>query len=102
MGGIRFAIHLLSHLPAPGHQLADTAYDSDAFRTFLIGRNTVPVIHPNPKHKHMPSFDEARHKQRNVVERRFSNLKDWRRVATRYDELATNFQAAVCLTATLI
>ena len=101
-GDIRFAIPLLSTLPAPDHQLADTAYDSDAFRAFLIGRKTVPVIRPNPTRKRVPPFDETRYKQRNVVERSFSHLKDWRRVATRYDKLARNFHSSVTLAAILI
>ena len=101
-GDIRFAIPLLGRLPAPDHQLADTACDGDAFRAFLIGRKTVPVIRPNPTRKQVPAFDEARYKQRNVVERCFSHLKDWRRVATRYDKLARNFAASVALAAILI
>jgi len=81
-GDIRFAIPLLSRLPAPDHQLADTAYDGDVFRAFLFRRKTVPVIRPNPTRKRVPAFDEARYKRRHVVERCFSHLKDWRRVAT--------------------
>jgi hypothetical protein len=59
-GDIRFAIPLLSRLPAPDHQLADTTYDGDAFRAFPIGRDTVPAIRPNPTRKRVPPFDEAR------------------------------------------
>lgn len=99
---IMFATSLLSSLPAPGHRLADTAYGSDAFRAFMIRRETVPVIGPNPTRKRVPPLDETRYKQRNVVERSFSHLKDWRRVATCYDKLARNFQAAVTLAAILI
>jgi transposase len=36
---------------------------------------------------------------RNAIERMFCRLKDWRRIATRYDKLATNFMAAICLAA---
>lgn len=92
-GDIRFAILLLSRLPAPDHQLADTAYDGDAFRTLLSGRRTVPGIRPNPTRKQVPVFDEARYKQRSVVERCFSHLNDWLCVETRYDKLARNFAA---------
>ena len=99
---IRAAEPLLTRLPAAGHLLADTAYDGDAFRGFLIGRGSVPVIRPNPTRKEVPAFDADRYKARNVVERAFSRLKDWRRMATRYDKLARNFQATVCLAAMLI
>ena len=101
-GDIRFAIPLPSHLPAPDHQLGDTAYGGDAFGTFLIGRKTVPVNRLNPTRKQVPAFDEARYKQRDVVERCFSHLKDWRRVAMCYDKLARNFAASVAFAAILI
>ena len=77
-------------------------YDGDAFRAFLIGRKTVPVICPNPTRKRIPALDEARYKQRNFVEHCFSHLKDFRRVTTRYDKLARNFVASVVLAAILI
>lgn len=59
-GDIRFEIPQRSRLPVPDHQLADTTYDDDAFRAFLIGREAVPVIRPNPTRKRVPAFDEAR------------------------------------------
>ncbi len=93
---------MLEALPAANRLLGDTAYDGDRFRTFLIARGTVPVIRPNPTRKNQPPFDEASYKRRNVVERAFSHLKDWRRTATRYDKLARNFQASVSLAAVVI
>jgi putative transposase len=77
--------------------LADTAYDSDKFREFLAKRGSTPVIKPNPTRKNIPPFDKTAYKARNVIERAFSHLKDWRRVATRYDKLARNFRATVTL-----
>ena len=82
--------------------LGDTAYDSDRFREFLTGRGSTPVIRPNPTRKTKPPFDETRYKGRNLIERAFAHLKDWRRVATRYDKLARNFRATVILVASLI
>lgn len=101
-GDIRPAEALLEPLPVATALFGDTAYDSDQFRGFLIGRGTAPVIRPNPTRKNPPPFDEVRYKQRNVIERAFSHLKDWRRVATRYDKLARNFRATVILAAILI
>lgn len=101
-GDVRDVSALLEPLPAAAFLLADTAFDSDRFRAFLIGRRTVPVIPPNPTRKTVPPFDEALYKGRNVVERAFCRLKDWRRVATRYDKLARNFRATVLLAAVLI
>jgi transposase len=97
MGDVRSAEGLINKLPKAAQVLADTAYDSDKFREFLIARGSTPVIKPNPTRKRIPPFDKAAYKGRNVIERAFSHLKDWRRVATRYDKLARNFRATVTL-----
>jgi transposase len=97
MGDVRSAEALINKLPKAAQVLADTAYDSDKFREFLIARGTTPVIKPNPTRKNIPPFDKIAYKGRNVIERAFSLLKDWRRVATRYDKLARNFRATVTL-----
>lgn len=97
MGDVRSARGLIDPLPSAAYVLADTAYDSDEFREFLNTRGSTPVIKPNPTRKNVPPFDPAAYKGRNVIERAFSHLKDWRRVATRYDKLARNFRATVSL-----
>jgi transposase len=97
MGDVRSAEGLIGQLPKAARVLADTAYDSDKFRQFLAERGTTPVIKPNPTRKNIPPFDKLAYKGRNVIERAFSHLKDWRRVATRYDKLARNFRATVTL-----
>jgi transposase len=77
--------------------LADTAYDSDGLRRFLIERGTLPVIPNNPTRKRLQPFDDHLYRRRNVVERAVSHLKDWRRVATRYDRLSSTYASAVAL-----
>jgi transposase len=77
--------------------LADAAYDSDAIRSLLIARGGEPVIPNNPTRKRKHPFDRSSYRLRNVIERTFCRLKDWRRIATRYDKLARNFLAAVAL-----
>ena len=96
-GDIRPAAGLLEALPPARTLLADAAYDSDEFRAFLTQRGTTPVIKQNPTRKRLHPFDKDAYKGRNVIERAFSRLKDWRRAATRYDKLARNFQATVTL-----
>ncbi|MHA7664104.1 transposase [Mycolicibacterium sp. HS_4_1] len=49
-----------------------------------------------------PALDEIRYKQRNLVERSFALLKQWRGLATRYDNLAIVYRAAVVLSACII
>lgn len=55
------------------------------------------MIKQNPTRKRLHPFDKQAYKGRNIIERAFSRLKDWRRAATRYDKLARNFQATVIL-----
>lgn len=92
---------LLEPLPPARLCAADAAYDSDALRLFLIARGTQPVIPNNPTRKRLHPFDRQAYRLRNLIERMFGRLKDWRRVATRYDKLATNFTATVLLAATV-
>ena len=93
---------LLGPLPPARLCAADTAYDSNGLRQFLIERGTQPVIPNNPTRKRFHPFDADPYKQRNLIERMFCRLKDGRRVATRYDKLAANFAAAVALAAIII
>jgi putative transposase len=71
-------------------------------RHFLLERGTQPVIPNNSTRKRFHPFDPELYRQRNLIERMFCRLKDWRRIATRYDKLATNFAAAVALAVDLI
>jgi len=93
---------LLEHLPTARLCLADTAYDADKLRKFLIERGTTPVIPNNPTRKRIQPFDPEAYKQRNLVERMFCRLKDWRRIATRYDKLAAIFASTVVIAAIII
>jgi transposase len=82
--------------------LGDKAYDSAELRLWLEDRGTKPVI-PNRSNRKKPfSFNKRRYKERHRIENAFSRLKDFRRIATRYDRLARNFLASVCLAAALV
>ncbi len=83
----------------PAICIADTAYDSDGLRQFLIELGARPVIPNNPTRKRTHPFDRQAYRKRNAIERMFSQLKDWRRIATRYDKLKQNFEAAVLIAA---
>ena len=80
---------------------ADKAYDTDSFRSSLKGCGIKPVIPGKSNRKKRVRFDKEAYKNRNVIERCFCRLKDFRRIATRYDKLARNFLSAVCLVAVL-
>ena len=96
------ALALLAPLPPARLCAGDAAFDSNGLRQFLVERGTQPVIPNNPTSKRFHPFDAEAYKQRNLIERMFCRLKDWRRIATRYDKLATNFAAAVALAAAII
>ena len=82
--------------------LGDMAYDGDDLRGALDERNTKPVI-PNRSNRKRPfSFSKHLYKFRWRIESAFNRLKDFRRIATRYDRLARNYLASVCLAATLV
>ena len=102
LGDVRAALALLSPLPPARLCMADTAYDSNGLRSFLNERGTCPVIPNNPTRKHFHAFDKEAYRQRNLVERMFCRLKDWRRIATRYDKLAHVFASAVYIAAIII
>ena len=75
--------------------LGDKAYDSAELRAELDERGTKPVI-PNRSNRKQPySFSKC-------IESAFNRLKDFRRIATRYDRLARNYLASVCLAAALV
>jgi transposase len=97
LGDVRTAGALLAPMPAARLCIADTAYDSNGLRQFLSERGTQPVIPNNPTRKRFHPFDADIYKRRNLIERMFCRLKDWRRIATRYDKLAANFAAAVAI-----
>jgi putative transposase len=99
MGDIRAAHGLLANLPPATWLLADTAYDSNGLRHFLVERGTTPVIPNNPTRKSPQPFSPRAYKARNIIERTIGRLKDWRRIHTRYDKLASNFASAVAIAA---
>ena len=82
--------------------LGDRAYDSADLREDLGRDGTKPVI-PNRCNRKQPfSFSKRLYKLRWRIEVAFNRLKDFRRIATRYDRLARNYLASVCLVAALV
>src|SRR5215210_1601570 len=67
----------------------------------VLKSGAMPNIPPKANRRWKNCFSPALYKGRNAIERMFCRLKDFRRVATRYDRLATNYLAAVCIAATV-
>lgn len=89
-------------VPPAKHLIADKGYDSNALRDWLKRRGTQPVIPPRSNRKVQLRYDKKLYRERNRIERSFGRLKDFRRVATRFDRNVTNFMAALCLAAVVI
>jgi putative transposase len=82
--------------------LADKAYDSAELRKALKKRGAKPVI-PNKCNRKQPfSFRKKAYKEQHLIENAFCRLKDFRRIATRYDRLAVNFAASIYLVAAVV
>ena len=81
--------------------LADRAYDTNAIRRHIEDKGAVPNIPPKRTRVWQSCFSPVLYRARNAIERMFCRLKDFRRIATRYDKLATNFMATVYLAATV-
>ena len=92
---------LLEELPDCNILHGDKGYDTNAIRHQAEERGTAPNIPPKANRKWKNCFSRVLYRNRNAIERMFCRLKDFRRVATRYDRNAVNFLAAVCIAATV-
>ena len=93
---------LAEALPPARTLLADRGYDADWFRSMLQDKGISPCIPPRKNRKRPVEYDKTLYKQRHKVENMFGKLKDWRRIATRYDRCAHTFFSAVCIAAAVI
>ena len=96
------AAALLEGLPAAEWLIADRGYDADWFRKALRDKGIRPCIPGRKSRGKAVRYDKRRYKRRNRIEIMFGRLKDWRRIATRYDRCAKVFLSAVALAATVI
>lgn len=97
----------------PAALLADKAYSHPSTRDALRERG-IPTVIPQrrdqiaARHKRgsaggrPPDFDAEMYKRRNVVERSFNRLKQWRGIATRYDKTARNYRGGILLASIIL
>ena len=95
------AVPLLDQVE-PEALLADKGYDSDALVATLAERGITPVNPPKANRREPRKTDFALYRERNLVERFFCTLKNYRAIATRYDKLASTFLAGVLLVCVVI
>ncbi len=94
--GARLMLHALPRAKA---LIADRGYDSNWFRAALKARGVEPCIPPTRSRKSPLEYDKALYRSRHKIENLFAKLKDWRRIATRYDRCAHAFFSAICIAA---
>lgn len=83
----------------PDKLLGDKGYDSDNIRNDLNARGIEPVIPPRSNRKTPTDYDRAAYKRRNLIERCVNRLKQFRRIATRYEKTARAFLSMLCIAA---
>jgi transposase len=96
---------VLAQVPAEPpltHAMLDKGYDSTHIREHLLARDIVPVIPPKSNRTATIDYDHDLYKLREKVERFFNHLKQFRRIATRYEKLSQTFLAFIHLVAAWI
>jgi transposase len=82
--------------------LADKAFDNNALRLNLNDRGAQAVIPPKVNRKHFIPCDFEMYKWRHLVENFFCNLKNFRRIATRYEKTDASFEAMIYLASSVL
>ena len=93
---------MLNTLPEAKEMLADRGYDAAWFRKALLEKGITPCIPPKKNRKEPITYDKELYKQRHKIEIMFGRLKDWRRIAMRYDRCAHTFFSAICIAFSVI
>ncbi|MFZ3326714.1 MAG: IS5 family transposase [Methylocella sp.] len=99
---ITMAAPLLGAVARPKRLLADKAYDADSLRKWLKQRKVKAVVPSTASRRTPYPLDSRAYKRRNLIERMFCKLKNWRRIATRYDRDAQNYLSGLALAAIMI
>ncbi len=93
---------LLPGLPQAKHLIAARGYDATWLITVLKKQGVTPCIPPRKNRTTRRRYSKTLYKQRHKIESMFGRIKDWRRIAMRYDCCAHTFFSAICLAATVI
>jgi transposase len=102
MSDYRGAHLLLPSLPKAKTLIADRGYDADWFQAALRAKGITPCMPTKRNRKIQVEYDKTLYRQRHRIENMFGRLKDWRRIAMRYDRCAHTFFSAICIAATVI
>lgn len=86
----------------PQAVLADKAFDADDLRQDIAKRGAKAVIPPRANRIDPATYDSHQYKNRNLIERHFCRLKQFRRIATRYEKLSQRFASFIALVAAFV
>lgn len=95
------AAALIEAAPRFDALIADKGYDTNAIRALAQSRGARVIIPSTASRRAPIPYDKQAYRARNLVERLWCRLKDWRRIATRYDKLARNFLSGALIAATI-
>lgn len=101
MADITMAVPMLEALAPSRRLIADKAYDADRLRVWLQDKGIEAIIPGRASRAVAYPLNRTAYRRRNAIERMFGHLKNWKRIATRYDRLAVNYLAAIVLVATV-
>ena len=93
---------MLPTLPDAKELLADRGYDATWFRNALLEKGITACIPSKKNRKEPVPYDKELYKQRHKIENMFGRIKDWRRIAMRYDRCAHTFFSAICIASVFI
>ena len=93
---------VLEKLPPAKTPIGDRGYETNRFRATLLARGIAPCIPPTKNRKETIQYDKTLYKQRHRIANLFAKIKDWRRIATRYDRCAHTLFSAICLAAAVL
>jgi transposase len=99
---VMMAPELLAAVGSIKRLIADKAYVTNRWRNLLTQLDIEAVIPSIARRKPLIPHNRDVYRQRNLIERMFARLKDFRRIATRYDKLARNFLAGILIAAILL
>ena len=86
----------------PAKVVGDKAYSSRRFRISMRQRGIIPVIPTKANERRQRNFDREAYRQRNIVERMINKLKNFRRIATRYEKRAANYLNMIMIAVVLL
>ncbi len=98
----KVAQRCIEAMPPSAEPVTDKGRDGRELRERLEERGTGPVIPPRKNRRIRYHDDQAIYRERDITERMFCRLKDWRRIATRFERNIKNVMAAIALAAALI